>query len=234
MQITVKSVKVAKTGTNKSGEWELIVVTSEDNTDYTTFDKKAKNLTGGAVIDIGEPTIKEGKIGFKDFTVVSSPASPLPSQNGKPGMSPEAWAEKDRLERHSIEAQTAFKGIVELVKTYIELKAVPDKRLQDVYDKSLNWAEAHFTLRTPSAPKPSEKPVPKKGKSEDTEERGPEQPSDSKTEDLLQWIADKMKWKTTKTARSWLVNACKIPEDKIDSDPSWVYSEVKSLQGWTD
>jgi len=61
MQITIKSIKVLKTGTNKTGEWKLIGVTSDDGTNYATFHKSAENLIPGTVIDIGEPDIKEGE-----------------------------------------------------------------------------------------------------------------------------------------------------------------------------
>ena len=57
---------------------------------------------------------------------------------------------------------------------------------------------------------------------------------ESKREGLFQWVADKKGWKSTKSVRTWLVNVCKIPEKKIDTDPDWVYQEVKTLQGWED
>lgn len=56
----------------------------------------------------------------------------------------------------------------------------------------------------------------------------------SKKADVFQWIADKMKWKDTSPVRSWLVNACKITEAEIDSDPSGVYEKVKKAQNWED
>lgn len=138
MQITVKEAKVVKTGTNKSGEWELIRVTSEDNTEYTTFDKKAKTLTG-ATIEF-EPIIKEGKLSFKEFKLISEgQVSLLPAAKAE-GMTPEAWAEKDRLERFSIESQVAFKGIIELAKQPI----ADDTQTLEVYRAALDWAMAHF------------------------------------------------------------------------------------------
>jgi len=110
MEITVKSVKVVKTGTNKSGAWELIRVTTLDGTEYTTFDKKVKHMGEGAVIDIGEPDIKEGKISFKEIVKVvkEGQAPAVTSGNGK---SPEQIA----IERCSIEGQTAYNGIIQLI-----------------------------------------------------------------------------------------------------------------------
>jgi len=100
------------------------------------------------------------------------------------------------------------------------------------------WCHEHkdkpAAVDTVQASKDAQELFPEDGQKAKEAAKTSERPSDSKTEDLLQWVADRMKWKTTKTARSWLVNACKIPEDKIDNDPSWVYSEVKALQGWTD
>lgn len=167
MQVNVKSVKVLKSGTNKNGEWELVGVTSEDGTNYTTFHKSAKNLTAGSVIEF-EPEIKEGKISFKEYKVVSeapAPASPSPA-NGKPdshqGMTPEMWAEKDRLERWSIESQTAFKGIMEFASKHETPNHISGK-FGDVFDAALDWAMAHFKTPQPTT-KPS--PPPTKSKSD--------------------------------------------------------------------
>uniref|UniRef100_A0A6M3IVD3 Uncharacterized protein n=1 Tax=viral metagenome TaxID=1070528 RepID=A0A6M3IVD3_9ZZZZ len=152
MQITVKSAKVLKSGTSKSGEWELIGLTSEDGTNYTTFHKNAKNLTAGTIIDIGEPEIKEGKISFKEYKVVSE--APAPAGNGKSdshqGMTPADWAEKDRVQRLSIESQVAFKGIMEAFSAG-QLK--PDSQ----YVKTaLDWAMAHFkTSQSTTKPLPA-------------------------------------------------------------------------------
>lgn len=150
MQITVKSTKVGKTGKSDKGDWELIVVKSEDGTDYTTFHKSAKNLSPGTVIDIGEPKIKDGKISFKEFTVVSAPAAaPAPaSANGQSGMSPEAWAEKDRLECRSREANTCFMGLTTMASSPDPLKNMtPDTiaRYHDALNAAMVWATAHFT-----------------------------------------------------------------------------------------
>ena len=113
MQITVKSVKVLKTGENKNGSWSLIGVTSDDGTNYATFHKSAANLNPGAVIEIGQPDIKEGKCSFKEYTVISE-GTPAPHPNGKPDMSKDDWAEKDRLERDARAANTCFMGIIQL------------------------------------------------------------------------------------------------------------------------
>ena len=130
MQITVKDSKVVKTGTNKSGEWELIRVISEDNTEYTTFDKKVKSLPNGSVIEF-EPIIKEGKLSFKDFKVISE----APAKSNGDQMSKEDWADKQRVERTSIENQVRAKLIVELRIT----GAIDDK--SKLYQKCLEWLD---------------------------------------------------------------------------------------------
>lgn len=50
---------------------------------------------------------------------------------------------------------------------------------------------------------------------------------------LYEWIATNKAWKDTKAVRSWIVNACKISEDRIDSDPEGVQREIAELEGWT-
>jgi len=103
MEIEVKASQVLKTGTNKSGEWELIKVTSQDGTEYTTFDKKAKKLGSGAVIDIGEPVIKEGKISFKEVVKVVKEGQAAAVSSGSYQADPIKMASEERRSRmHAI------------------------------------------------------------------------------------------------------------------------------------
>jgi len=76
-------------------------------------------------------------------------------------MTPDLWAEKDRLERWSIESQTAFKGIVELTKglSFQDPKPLPASKLHTVYEAALDWAMAHFKPAMVSTPTPPTKPV---------------------------------------------------------------------------
>lgn len=145
MQITVKSTKALKSGTNKNGEWELIGVTSEDGTNYTTFHKGAKNLSPGAVIEF-EPEIKEGKVSFKEYKVISE-GTPAPV-NGKPDMTKEDWAEKDRADRWSKECNTCFMGIMDLAKVGSNFTEEQWIKLKPVYDAALDWADRHFKATT--------------------------------------------------------------------------------------
>jgi len=156
MQITVKSTRVLKTGTNKSGDWELIGLTSDDGTTYTTFFKSASSLAPGTVIDIGEPEIKEGKVSFKDFTVVSAPPVFAPADKSE-GMTPEKWAEKDRAEQWSRECNTCFMGIMNLASShYEEVQELP------LFKAACLWGLAHFQ---PAKPETQQKPSPEPAKS---------------------------------------------------------------------
>jgi len=53
-------------------------------------------------------------------------------------------------------------------------------------------------------------------------------------DDMFNYIAEKKGWKNTKTARSWIVNACKIEDKRIDTEPQKVLQEVKELNDWKD
>lgn len=150
MQITVSATKVGKSGKSDKGPWELIVVTSEDGTDYTTFHTGAKHLSPGTIIDIGQPKIEAGKCSFKEYKIISEPTTVTPTtssgREGPPDMTPEMWAEKDRLERWSRECNACFMGLPEL------LKSEPGEgKAKEAYDLALDYAMAHFRLPKPGA-----------------------------------------------------------------------------------
>ena len=63
-------------------------------------------------------------------------------------------------------------------------------------------------------------------------EASTEQVGEITTEGLYQWVARNMKWKTPTAARSWIVNKCKIAEDRIDTEPEAVFKEIKQLLDW--
>jgi len=132
MQITVKEAKFFKEGESKKGKWKLYKVIADDGTEYTTFDGKASHLTPGTIIDTGPITLDGDNRSLKKVTIVSEPAGVKP--NGD--MSKEDWTEKNRIERESIEAQTAFKGIIELANNKVI-------SLDNMYlGKALEWARA--------------------------------------------------------------------------------------------
>ena len=75
MQITVKSTKVLRTGTNEHGDWKLVKVLTED-TEYTTFADGAENLAPGTAINITDmdEDVKGKK--FKKYEVINGSQPP--------------------------------------------------------------------------------------------------------------------------------------------------------------
>lgn len=51
-------------------------------------------------------------------------------------------------------------------------------------------------------------------------------------EELYLRVAEKMKWKTTTPVTTFLVNRCKIPEERIEQDPEGCWAEIAQLMGW--
>jgi len=147
MQITVKSAKVLKSGTNKQGEWELVGVMSEDGTSYTTFNKGAKGLPSGTVIDIEPIEDDQGRLSFKEFEVKS-----MAKPEDKPQMTPDKWAEKDKAQASSIESQVAFKGVVELLCHDYEIS-------KELREAAFNWAmlKLNGVVSPSTPPQPAQK-----------------------------------------------------------------------------
>lgn len=212
MQITVGSTKVAKTGTNKRGAWELIIVTSQDGTDYRTFHKGVKSLASDTVIDIGEPEIEEGKISFKEYTIVSEAPEPeLPAQT-RQTFTPYQSEIEARAKN------TALMQACELAKA----DKVDKGEILAWANKFLIWLQVGYKLGT--GPETTV---------QQGEELFDEVEGGITTDELLNWVATNMGWRDAKTARTWIVNVCKISEEKIDNDPAGCKEEIKTLQGWT-
>lgn len=51
-------------------------------------------------------------------------------------------------------------------------------------------------------------------------------------EKLFEWVKEKMKWKTTTAVGSFLVNKCKISNERIEQDPEGCKTEISALMGW--
>jgi len=49
--------------------------------------------------------------------------------------------------------------------------------------------------------------------------------------ELAMWVENKMGWEDATYVKSWLVNACKIPEKDL-KDIDYCYNKIKELQGW--
>jgi len=161
LEIKVKSAKVLKRGENDYGPWALVKIVTDKEVEYTTLAKEADGITAGMSVVIDELSIEEKdgkeKRGFKKFEIVGDAPAPAPATQTpiKPDMTPDMWAEKDRLERWSRECNTCFMGITELRKFF----ASPEGRYLEVYEAALDWAMDHFQTDNPT-PQPLRKPPP--------------------------------------------------------------------------
>ncbi len=153
MQITIgQEARVLKTGTNKQGgEWELIAVKSAKGTEYTTFDRKVKHLGVGSVIEVGEPEEKNGKLSFEKVVDVISEVAPGVVSDGKEmgsykrdieGIQFEYGLkmEMQEINRVSVEAQTAFNGLVSIFSASTFTVEMAEE-LKPVWQKALQWVE---------------------------------------------------------------------------------------------
>ena len=232
MIVTVKSIKVLKSGTNQKGSWELVGVTGEDDTSYTTFNKATKNLPPGTIIDIGVPDEDEkGRLSFKEYKVVATTEPPEETHKPKvkTEMAPADWDRKQKIERESIEAQTAYKGIMELASSG-QGEIIENTKLHDAFNVALDWALARLSTTLPKQPAPKATTGPKKPIEERTTKID-EQVTDK--DKLYAFVAENMNFGTPKTSRAWIINKCKIPAERIDAEPEAVLKEVCELQGWS-
>ena len=107
--VNVTDIKV-KTGVTKTGAkagepWELIIIIGDDGSEFTTFDKKAKEVGIGGVMEL-EPVLKGGKVNFTKFTITKKGQAPAPSGTSNGGEAPE--------KRQSIEDQNRAGHITDL------------------------------------------------------------------------------------------------------------------------
>ncbi|KKL69717.1 hypothetical protein LCGC14_2112110 [marine sediment metagenome] len=123
MQITVKSVKVLKTGNNNYGEWKLVKVYT-DKGEYTTLYTDADQIPGGSVINITDMDEDDKGKRFKKFEIIAAGATP-PSTPPSSDMSKDEWAEKDMVKRASIEGQNALTNLTNLTIAKIKLEDCP-------------------------------------------------------------------------------------------------------------
>lgn len=144
-----------------------------------------------------------------------------------------SWGGKSPQEIASIENQVRAKLIVEL-----RIAGVFDDN-HPTYKKCLLWLDklevaekAKAITTVPKQESSQVKVFDLTGVEEPFEEAKQEGTVPKTTEELLTWIMEKMNWKSSTPAKSFIVNKCKIPEEKIESDPLGVYYEVKALQGW--
>lgn len=90
--VNVTDIKVkegiVKSGPKTGDPWELIIIIGDDGSEFTTFDKKAKEVGIGGVIEL-EPVIKAGKTNFTKFNIISKGKAAAPTPGPSGGDSPE-------------------------------------------------------------------------------------------------------------------------------------------------
>ena len=154
---------------------------------------------------------------------------------------------QQREQNSSIQAQTALNRAVELAIAQLATEGPPDtvdivdidwikdvakefyQFLQSLTEISERGGITKVEIKRHKNIQESEKPTIIRETGEGDSETKAEGLT---TEELLEWVAGHMGWKSAKPARSWLVSRCKIAEGKIDQDPEWVKNEVSQLQGW--
>ena len=130
MNITVKSVKVLKTGKNDFGPFIFTKIFTDQDVEYTTYAEDASLLSPGSVIIIANMDENDkGQKSFKKYELVSgstAPPSSAISQSGKEPNDNEYWERKQAIDRASFEGQTAVKHLTELTIAGIKLEDCPE------------------------------------------------------------------------------------------------------------
>ncbi len=151
MQITVQSTKLKSNGTNEYGAWELVIVTSTEGVEYSTLADEAKLIPPGSIINITNmDKDKKGRDQFKKYEIVGKgqvSSSPEAKPNGD--MTNEMWAEKQRIERSSIERQVAAKIAFEFCRDDDIAETLMDAEL--IYQ----WISGHSPSPKPTEPQSS-------------------------------------------------------------------------------
>ncbi|MDD5338446.1 MAG: hypothetical protein PHG35_03420 [Dehalococcoidales bacterium] len=227
MEIKVKSTHVIKDGNRKDGtpyKWVSVMADdgSEKGTEYTTFDSSVLKLGPGSVIEIN-PDTKEGKLSFKkvvkvvsEIPVQQAPAPAASVVTPKNDMSKEDWAERDRIERASIEVQVAYKGVVDLIK---EPNAWKVRGFESLVRKSFDWALEKLGGAVASTPA-SEPAKPKSNADADFDklqsgsQKQPQKPFTLGA--VLTWCQSHGKEYT----RDWFFKNISLREDQLLSNPA--------------
>lgn len=243
----MQEVKIAdvsiKEGTNQHGPWTNTMVTGEDGSKFGTFHKSATEIKKGDVIKL-EPVIKAGKTNFDSFEFVSKG----PGHNGGSPVTEGApagsaykrdtegirfeyglKAHLQSIERASIEAQTAYNGIIELAKG-ATIEGQND--LREAVTEAIAWARKKMAASLGT----SVRSEPARSKSGDSTAAAPvetstpaaeEAPVDQGGEELsrfphlgalLQWCATK---DIDRKTFMWLVKADESTIGKVDIDEAF-------------
>ena len=124
---------------SKPGKKTFYVVVDENGTEFTTFDTKILSVTAGSVLEI-EPQVKGKFVNITEWKVLEEgPAAPPGGSGARQAKSPEQIA----IERRSIEGQTAYNGMVQLIdRGAVEKVDIVPK---DVFDLVFEYARVKMT-----------------------------------------------------------------------------------------
>jgi hypothetical protein len=165
-KITVKEVK----GPLGKGEKKFFAVVDENGAEFTTFDTKVGEIKPGSVINIAPKVeVKAGKtyINIETWEMVQEGVATA-AGNGKEGgykrdtegieFEYKLKARLQEIDRISIEQQTVWKGVVEILTHPPDEKLTQEAaaRLRDLTLKAIAWASSRFD----AAPKPAIPPAP--------------------------------------------------------------------------
>lgn len=167
-KVTVQDVKT-KSGTSAKGPWTLVIVTSEDGAEFTSFDKGLAKLRQSAVIEIEpEVTTKDGKttIKIKEWKLISEGTGEQRAGSGGGyknadiiQLEEEGRRYRQNIDRVSIEGQVAFKEVAEMI------RAGTKEATKDLLDLWVKVAKAKLTtflgIETPRQVGAVTKPFPK-------------------------------------------------------------------------
>lgn len=165
-EIKVKEIR----GPLGKGEKKFYAVVDEKGGEFTTFDTKIQSIKPGSVL---EAEIKvEGKyVNIVKWTLLQEPET-HPRNGKEPGaykrdlegiqFEYELKARLQQIERASIEAQTAYNGIIQL---WCSPDSAKNAQLsEEVLQKALKWAESRLDESMKPAPKAEPKPITKPAK----------------------------------------------------------------------
>ena len=159
-KITVKEIR----GPLGRGEKKFYAVVDDKGAEFTTFDTKIAQVTPGSVLEV-ELKVEGKYVNITEWKVIEEGKPSVSPGNGRTsyGKTPEQFD----AERRSIEAQVAFKGIIELSVKGKVWPAELEERLIKISNLALDWAEVRLKGTIPSTAtgvteKPKEQPVDKK------------------------------------------------------------------------
>lgn len=226
MKITVADLKT-KTGEGKKGPWTLVIIKGEDGAEFTSFDKSLSDLTIGSVIEFEpEISVQDGKtkLNIKEWKLISKAERPVLEVKTGDQMSKEEWAERNKIERASIEAQTAVKALLSMpglgVTIPMEMPAVVN---------ALDWCIAKIVATMPAKPAPETKqPVKPVIKTPPPTTQQSSETLQSKSDTVKTETGSKTQEQSTpRVDKAWVKETLDIIRWKESTALSWMKAQLK-------